>query len=501
MPVIDVHSATAAGQFPPSRASSDDDGHGSGPFGQLLADELSGDEAPAARAALASRDLRSVDGGASVVDAREAASRLTTQRELDAPSTAGFSAPSDPGTAVAARIDADADATAAAASAPPHATAASPDATIRSRIAPVAAVIGLGSGPVLGAAVTDGTTLVADDDRAAIASDVDRGAPRAGPGDAAETDPAPLTDDTSSTNPDVTGSAALAAMTPIVTISQAERADGLTRAGAGGTESGSLAGPLRPKAHAGRPGTARVEPSPLDAADTTDGVEQGEKTHVAAAGATMPHGVGTHHAGLALSSTAATAFATPVPTGAVVPSASAAASSLARAGGSEADAAALHHLERLYAPHEAASGAMSAFARLGTIGQDTGVALARGVADGRDHVALRLDPPDLGRIDVQLSFGPDGGLRAIVASDNRAALDLLRRDLDQLHRALADAGVRADSQSFHFSERQSGSGQRWDAPVARDQRHAAHAEPASDHPSAGSPPRRLRASGLIDVFA
>ncbi|MBB3692286.1 hypothetical protein [Sphingomonas sp. BK580] len=102
---------------------------------------------------------------------------------------------------------------------------------------------------------------------------------------------------------------------------------------------------------------------------------------------------------------------------------------------------------------------------------------------------------------MQLSFGPEGDLRAVVASDNRAALDLLRHDLDQLQRALADAGVRAHAQSFHFSERQSGGGQRWEAAVARDQRYAALTEPTADRPTATATPRRLRSSGLVDVFA
>lgn len=158
--------------------------------------------------------------------------------------------------------------------------------------------------------------------------------------------------------------------------------------------------------------------------------------------------------------------------------------------------------EQLYAPHQKdPAHTMTGFARFGTIGQDTGVALARAVVDGRDHVALRLDPPDLGRIDVHLSFGADGGLRAVVASDNRAALDLLRHDLDQLQRALADAGVRAETSSFQFSDRQSSGGQRWDAPVAREPRVGSFETDLTELPLAPVPARPLRSSGLVDVIA
>ena len=88
------------------------------------------------------------------------------------------------------------------------------------------------------------------------------------------------------------------------------------------------------------------------------------------------------------------------------------------------------------------------------IGHDTAVAIARHVAqDGGETLTIRIAPAELGRIEVRLAFDDGGTLRATVAADQPASLDLLRRDTDTLVRALGDAGVRADSDSLRFDTR------------------------------------------------
>ncbi|RMB26662.1 flagellar hook-length control protein FliK [Sphingomonas sp. PP-F2F-G114-C0414] len=90
----------------------------------------------------------------------------------------------------------------------------------------------------------------------------------------------------------------------------------------------------------------------------------------------------------------------------------------------------------------------------GQMGHDMGVAIARHVrTDGGEAMTVRLDPRDLGRIEVRMHFDDDGVLRAVVSADNPASLDLLRRDSADLNRALGDAGVRADQQSLRFDTR------------------------------------------------
>ena len=80
-----------------------------------------------------------------------------------------------------------------------------------------------------------------------------------------------------------------------------------------------------------------------------------------------------------------------------------------------------------------------------------GISIGKAAAEGRQRFTLRLDPPDLGRIDVKLEMGGDGHLRAMIRADSRETLELLQRDARHLERALTDAGVKTDSGSLNFS--------------------------------------------------
>jgi flagellar hook-length control protein FliK len=160
--------------------------------------------------------------------------------------------------------------------------------------------------------------------------------------------------------------------------------------------------------------------------------------------------------------------------------------------------------------YAAASAAMTPHspvvtAQTGRIGSDMGVEIARAVNDGRDDVLIRLDPAEMGRIDVRLSFDRDGVLRAVMAADSPAALDMLRRETSDLSRALADAGVRADAQSLKFDSRASDQGQggyrgQQGSPgggSGRGDGSTGSAETASADPIY----RQLRSSGRIDLMA
>lgn len=84
---------------------------------------------------------------------------------------------------------------------------------------------------------------------------------------------------------------------------------------------------------------------------------------------------------------------------------------------------------------------------------DTDMALSTRNLPGLDELDLRLTQSDLGRIDVRLSIPEKGRLEAIVAADNPAALDLLRRDGAELARALAAAAPSSDGASLSFQSR------------------------------------------------
>lgn len=77
--------------------------------------------------------------------------------------------------------------------------------------------------------------------------------------------------------------------------------------------------------------------------------------------------------------------------------------------------------------------------------------IARGAAQGDKNFTIRLDPPELGRVDVRLKIGDDGIARAHLIVERSETLDLFLRDQRSLERSLEQAGVKTDSNSLQFS--------------------------------------------------
>ncbi|MBJ6122064.1 flagellar hook-length control protein FliK [Sphingomonas mollis] len=143
-------------------------------------------------------------------------------------------------------------------------------------------------------------------------------------------------------------------------------------------------------------------------------------------------------------------------------------------------------------------------AQPGRMGQEMGVAIARHAATGGgEAMTVRLDPVEFGRIEVTLSFDDSGTIRAVVAAESPAALDLLRRDSADLGRSLAEAGIRSDAQSFRFDTRQGSAdgsgqgGQRWRQQSAAGTRTIAQATDDNPEPVY----RPLRTQGRVDLMA
>jgi len=86
------------------------------------------------------------------------------------------------------------------------------------------------------------------------------------------------------------------------------------------------------------------------------------------------------------------------------------------------------------------------------VAERLGLVIAHRAKEGGDELTVRMHPAELGQLDVRLAFDDQGGLRAVVRSDNVQLLDQLRRDLGDLTRALGDAGVRTDERSFRFEQ-------------------------------------------------
>jgi hypothetical protein len=74
-------------------------------------------------------------------------------------------------------------------------------------------------------------------------------------------------------------------------------------------------------------------------------------------------------------------------------------------------------------------------------------------ASGMREFTIRLDPAELGRIDVKLEVKADGYVTATVQADQSSTFDLLRQDARGFEQALADSGLKTNSDSLNFSLR------------------------------------------------
>ena len=81
--------------------------------------------------------------------------------------------------------------------------------------------------------------------------------------------------------------------------------------------------------------------------------------------------------------------------------------------------------------------------------------LVRQVNDGNTRFQMRLDPPELGRIDVKLDIDSTGQVNARLTVERAETLDLMQRDQRGLERALQQAGLDSSKTNLEFSLKQS----------------------------------------------
>ncbi len=78
--------------------------------------------------------------------------------------------------------------------------------------------------------------------------------------------------------------------------------------------------------------------------------------------------------------------------------------------------------------------------------------------NGARTLEVRLDPAELGKIDVKLETAEDGRIRAVFQAENPAAFELLKREGTALENALRDVGVNLADNALSFSLSGGGSG-------------------------------------------
>jgi flagellar hook-length control protein FliK len=139
--------------------------------------------------------------------------------------------------------------------------------------------------------------------------------------------------------------------------------------------------------------------------------------------------------------------------------------------------------------------------RTGQLGQSLGVEIARKIELGEETLRIRLNPIELGRIEVTLNFDDKGSLQAIVRTESAQAMDLLRQDAPELARTLDQAGVRTDAQSFRFENRGGDTGGQQAQQQHQQNQRGRFA--ASDDAAGTAEPnyRPIRSDGQVDLLA
>jgi flagellar hook-length control protein FliK len=136
-------------------------------------------------------------------------------------------------------------------------------------------------------------------------------------------------------------------------------------------------------------------------------------------------------------------------------------------------------------------------------------------ADGTSHVTIRLQPAELGHVEIRISRAQDGSSSVSVAVERPETLTTLQADLGHLHQALDRAGVPEQrSVSVHLAANAAGA-----APASggttqggfqqgprQDRQHAAAAPPqplpqTNAAPMAASPPPQARPHAGINITA
>ena len=87
----------------------------------------------------------------------------------------------------------------------------------------------------------------------------------------------------------------------------------------------------------------------------------------------------------------------------------------------------------------------------GHVAKQLNMSVSKAVKAGEQEFTMRLDPAELGRVQVKLRFMDGGRVHAQVVAERPETLDLLQRDARGLERAIEASGAKAQGATIEFS--------------------------------------------------
>jgi flagellar hook-length control protein FliK len=88
------------------------------------------------------------------------------------------------------------------------------------------------------------------------------------------------------------------------------------------------------------------------------------------------------------------------------------------------------------------------------------VTIAARASTGSTRFDIKLDPPELGRIEVQMTLDREGRVKSKMVVEKQETLELLQRDQRNLERTLAQAGIETSEGGIEFSLKDQGADSR-----------------------------------------
>ena len=95
--------------------------------------------------------------------------------------------------------------------------------------------------------------------------------------------------------------------------------------------------------------------------------------------------------------------------------------------------------------------------------EQVAVQVKQGVARGDTQINIRLNPHELGRVEVRVDVNADGRAVLAIVADNKDTLELLQRDSRSLERAFADMGMEISDSGMSFDLNEQFTGQEQDS--------------------------------------
>ncbi len=80
--------------------------------------------------------------------------------------------------------------------------------------------------------------------------------------------------------------------------------------------------------------------------------------------------------------------------------------------------------------------------------------MVRQMHQGQSRFTIRIDPPELGRVDVKMHVDASGNVNARLSVERSETLDMFQRDRGSLEKALTQAGVDGSKTNLEFSLKQ-----------------------------------------------